>query len=95
MKVSLKDLNELHFAIAPLDTLERRKRYINGDYLNSEYTKDLWRRYRWDLYWECGYLLESGKYKDSHIDTALRHVVAPFDIALELAFAVRGESPWS
>lgn len=92
MKVSAKEYNDLHFAIAPLDTIERRKRYLNGDYPRSEYTQDLWRRYRWDIYWECGYRFESGKYNDAHIDTALRKAIPDFDISVALAFASRGVS---
>lgn len=85
MKISMKELDELQFAIAPLDTLERRGRYLSADYPRSEYTKDLWRRYRWDLYWECGYRFESGRYLDSHVDTALRKAVPDFDDELAVA----------
>jgi hypothetical protein len=75
MKVSPKDLDNLIFALAPLDTLERRAKYTSGDYPRANTTKDLWQRYRWDLYWACGYKLDNGKYADAHIDTALRNAV--------------------
>lgn len=75
MKVSPKDLDNLIFALAPLDTLERRAKYTSGDYPRAHTAKDLWKRYRWDLYWECGYELNNGKYLDDHIDTALRNAV--------------------
>jgi len=75
MKVSLEELNDLSSAIAPLDTIEMRAKYLSGDYPRANTTKDLWQRYRWDLYWACGYKLDNDKYADAHIDTALRNAV--------------------
>lgn len=75
----MKERDELHFAVSRLDTLENRERYLSGDFPQSELVNDLWKRYRWDLYWASGYRFEPGKYLDAHIDTALRSVVANFD----------------
>jgi hypothetical protein len=92
MKVSAKEFDELLLAIAPLDTVERRKRYLAGDYPRAEYTKNLWRRYRWDIYRECGFTFDPGKYDDAHIDTALRKAVPDFDIAVAISVALAFEA---
>lgn len=73
MKVSKDDIATLRTAIEKIDTLELRDKYARGDYPRSELTKDLNKRYRWDLYWACGVNLDG--YLDAHIDTALRSVV--------------------
>lgn len=75
MKISAIELDRLQFAVAPLDTLERRRQYAAGDYPRAEKTKDLWRRYRWDLYWESSFRFDYGRYNDDHIDTALRKAI--------------------
>jgi hypothetical protein len=77
MKISAIELDCLQFAVAPLDTLERRRQYAAGDYPRAERTKDLWRRYRWDLYWDCDFRFDYGRYNDEHIDTALRKAIPP------------------
>lgn len=77
MKVTDNHLAELKAAIEPLDTPERRARYLRGDFLNADKIKDLDRRYRWDLLWESGvyHKLDARYYNDGHIDTALRAIV--------------------
>ena len=52
------------------------------DLTEPELVKDLDTRYRWDLYWMAGGLHGvlpdvTHDYKDAHIDTALRRIVAP------------------
>jgi hypothetical protein len=69
-------------AIAPLDTAETRARYASGDFPRAELVKDLDRRYRWDLFhaarlagWACDTVYPYAT--DTHLDTALRSIVAP------------------
>lgn len=63
--------------IQPLDTDLRRETYRQGLFHNADKTKDLDRRYRWDLLWASGAytILSEGDVNDSHIDTALRKIV--------------------
>ena len=82
MRVSKEDLQRLAPVFTQLDTHERRDRYERGDYPRAHTTKDLWKRYRWDLYWEgysLGGKLDSNVYGDAHIDTALRSLVPDFN----------------
>jgi hypothetical protein len=85
MKVTTRDFNELLFAIAPLDSRERRERYLRGDYPRADKTRDLDKRYRWDLFWvvvDAGFKWKDvgeGGYRDAHIDTALRRIVVPLN----------------
>jgi Zn finger protein HypA/HybF involved in hydrogenase expression len=77
--ISNEEVESMRSKIAPLDTEERRKKYLSGDYPRANTTKDLDTRYRWDLHWESGAhdSLKSKDYKDAHIDTALRKIVKP------------------
>jgi hypothetical protein len=82
MKVDKDTLVRITDAIAPLDTPELRQRYRDGDFPRADATRDLDMRYRWDLFWKAGgyRLLPSENGLDSsHIDTALRRVVAGLD----------------
>ena len=75
-KIRGHERDRLLFAIAPLDTLERRERYKA-----SVKAADLAKRYRWDLYWlafDNGFRFDSDDYTDAHIDTALRNIVVDF-----------------
>ena len=64
--------------IAPLDTPERRARYIAGDFPRAAAVKDLDTRYRWDLFYAARpYDLIPEGFTDARIDTALRRIVAP------------------
>lgn len=80
MKIDTQIRADMAKVISPLDTSERRVRYLAGDFPRSDRTQDLDRRYRWDLLWESKYdagLLYAIGCNDSHIDTALRAVVEP------------------
>jgi hypothetical protein len=71
-----KHFEALEAAIAPLDTPERRARYLAGDFKNADRCRDLALRYRWDLLWEAFPVKEWWTYlNDAHVDTALRRIV--------------------
>jgi hypothetical protein len=79
-KISGIDLDRLTFALAPLDSEERRAMYKRGDYPRAALTKDLAMRYRWDLFWlavAAGFKF-SKEYNNAHVDTALRRIVVDF-----------------
>ena len=66
--------------IAPLDTPERRTAYSEGRFPRSAAVKDLDTRYRWDLFYAARpYDLIPDDVTHAHIDTALRHIVAPIN----------------
>ena len=76
-KIHGKALDEMREALRPLDTPERRERYRKGEFPRADKVKDLDKRYRWDLWWDCE-LAGHFKYEDmtdAHIDTALRSIV--------------------
>jgi hypothetical protein len=82
MKINSIELDRLHNAIARFDTLEMRGRYMRGEFPRADKTKDLGKRYRWDLFWlarDSGFeFSEPDKFTDDHIDTALRKIVGVF-----------------
>lgn len=58
--------------------------YSNGNFPRADKTKDLNKRYRWDLFYhatrfERGYRDELTYLQNSHIDTALRRIVKPIE----------------
>lgn len=67
-------------AVMPLDTLENRERYAAGNYPRAHLTRDVNKRYRWDLYWHAygttGPFYTVGL-DDAHIDTVLRSIIPP------------------
>jgi hypothetical protein len=77
MKIPPATVEAMRALIAPLDTDEVRARYVAGDFPRSDLTKDLNRRYRWDLLWASGAYNgdEFNGYKNDWIDTALRRIV--------------------
>ena len=77
MKVSADILEAMRERIAPLDTPERRATYLAGEFPRAHLVKDLYVRYRWDLFHAVkGYeIVGRGKLTSQHIDTALRKVV--------------------
>jgi len=84
MKVTPEHLEAMSSLIKPLDTDDARSRYVAGDFPNADKTRDLDKRYRWDLFWASGsahVLWNSGTdYADAHIDTALRNIVRPLEV---------------
>ena len=81
-------------SIAPFDTPERRELYRTGKVHKAAVTKDMNKRYRWDLFfigeghrrpheptvkWMCDVLYTY--LNDDHIDTALRSIVKPLEAA--------------
>lgn len=85
MKMKPEHYTILERAIKPLDTRERRERYLRGEFSRSEACHDRDMRYRWDLlHVSCvkigdgvgmGGLPLYGYLDDEHIDTALRRIV--------------------
>ena len=79
--ISADRVEAMRERIAPLDTIERRERYRNGDFPRAHAVRDLDRRYRWDLFWAShandvvNASDNAGSLKDAHIDTALRKIV--------------------
>jgi hypothetical protein len=80
MKIGKDILERMRDAIAPLDTPERRARYIALDIPRAHTVKDINVRYSHDLLWLA---VDSGKiayrelehYNDAHISTALGRIV--------------------
>ena len=79
MKISSDDFNALAKMVKPLDTPERRQAYRDGNYPRANATKDLNKRYRWDLLFAARAAdFVTGLYSyltDVHIDTALKKIV--------------------
>ena len=83
MKISKEVVEKYREYISEFDTEAVRESYRTGKYPRSEHTKDVNRRYRWDLFW-CvndtykvyNDLIEDD-FNDSHIDTMLRNIVSP------------------
>ncbi len=81
MKLPATVVEELRLAITPLDTADNRDAYREGRYPRSEFTRDLNRRYRWDLLnatipaSRVCEIYDLYVVNDSHIDTALRSIV--------------------
>jgi hypothetical protein len=85
MKMPKELYERLEAAIAPLNTEHNRQMYREGKFPRAELVKDLDKRYRWDLFWASQrndrvyyYVDVDGRsLNDTHIDTALRRIVAP------------------
>jgi hypothetical protein len=88
VKIKPDDLAKLRTAITPLDTPERRARYLAGDFHNAERVRDLNKRYRWDLLYASSIKIGDGVgikgdidlyyyADDMAVDTALRSIVKP------------------
>ncbi len=84
-KIPKDIVDRMREAIVQLDIPANREAYATGNYPRSEATKDVDKRYRWDLYWAAQHknlipwtlLDEIDGVNDAHIDTALRSIVAP------------------
>ncbi len=80
MKISQADFDDLSDAIRAIDTSEMRERYLRGDFPRADACKDRDKRYRWDCLYTSGFPVCDRLYPymdDTHIDTALRRIVAP------------------
>lgn len=83
MKMTDADFQKLATRVVPLDTQERRQIYREGKYPRAEFTKDVNKRYRWDLLFASGGRFHHGNFmtnlykylNDAHIDTALTKLV--------------------
>lgn len=82
MKMLSGHVTELRELVEPLDTAERRARYLAGDYPNADKTKHLDKRYRWDLLHALPDATRQRLFNkwyqylnDLHIDTALCSIV--------------------
>lgn len=82
MKMSAALYDWLRAEIARHDTDTRRAAYREGRYPRADRTRDLNMRYRWDLLWAVHGRVpdtlrpELNDLRDTHIDTALRRIVA-------------------
>lgn len=84
MKITPAHLAYMREAITPLDTADARAAYAAGNYPRADVTRDPDKRYRWDLFraarlsaWLCDEVYPYAD--DTHVDTALRAIVAPLD----------------
>lgn len=82
MKATPEQVATLASAIAPLNTESNRQMYRDGRFHNADKVKDLDMRFRWDLLhasggWQLTAPLYDSGLNDTHIDTALRSIVAP------------------
>lgn len=86
LKIREADLLALKSAVCPHDTQERRKRYVDGNFLYAQGCMDRNLRYRWDLVYASGIKIGDGRgmpgdlnlyayLNDKHIDAALRSIV--------------------
>jgi hypothetical protein len=86
MRVNKDILEKWRAAIAPLDTPERRAKYISLDIPRADTVKDINIRYRFDLLWAT---IDMGKithhevetYADMHLSTALGRIVPVLGVA--------------
>lgn len=82
MKMSAALFDLLRAEIARYDTESQRAVYREGRYPRADRTKDKDKRYRWDLLWAVHGSMpdvlrkELHELRDTHIDTALRRIVA-------------------
>jgi hypothetical protein len=92
MKIKPEHFEIIKKAIEPHDTTENRAIYREGRFHKAATTKDVNKRYRWDLFWHAQRLANpfgpSVKWvcdtlypylDDDHIDTALRSIVKPLE----------------
>ena len=82
MKMTAVLFDWLRAEIGRHDTATRRAAYREGRYPRADSTRDLDQRYRWDLLWTVYGQMpdtlrgELNDLQDTHIDTALRRIVA-------------------
>lgn len=86
LKIKPDDLQLLKDITVAYDTEERRQLYREGKYPRAEFTKNVNKRYRWDLLFASGGRFHNGNFlsqlytylNDSHIDSALKSLVKDF-----------------
>jgi len=84
-KVDFEDLSrEINKVVALVGKQHLLTKYETGQFVNSDWVKDLNRRFRWDLFWKTPFWAEERwlDLQDAHIDTALRKVMKGLDINL-------------
>jgi len=91
LKITPPDLQRLQAAVTPLDTPQARERYLAGNFPNASACTNRDMRYRWDLLWASKLHIGDGVgvqgdlnlyayLDDTHIDSALRHLVPPLAV---------------
>lgn len=91
MKATKGQLDALRAVCVPLDTTDARARYRAGDFARADKCRDVYMRYRWDIFysargWDALVLPGMGDSGDvaartggltgEHIDTMLRSIVS-------------------
>ena len=86
LKIQAGHLQYLRDLIQPLDNTANREIYKAGKFVNADKVQDLYKRYRWDLFWQglrnsnnTDFLTKVlySYLNDAHIDNALKYVVKP------------------
>lgn len=88
MKASKALTKAITEKVQALDVHERREMYRSGQFPRADRTKDVDKRYRWDLFWlafdQSGYdfreAFRAEDLADSHIDTILRRAVPDLSV---------------
>lgn len=89
MKIKPEHLQALRDAIIPIDTHERRQKYLDNQFSYADRCKDRELRFRWDLLKDAGIKIGDGKgmsglplysyLNDVHINTALKSFIPPLE----------------
>ena len=88
MKISKQDFEDLSVEVNKVVSIIGKQHlltmYEAGQFVNSDWVKDLNRRFRWDLFWKTPFWAEERwtAYKDAHMDTALRKIMKNLEIEL-------------
>ena len=86
LKIQAGHLQYLKDLVLPLDNTANREIYKAGKFANADKVTDLYKRYRWDLFWlalrnsnNTDFLTKVlySYLNDEHIDSALKYVVKP------------------
>lgn len=67
-RIPLDVVDSLRTPLGELDTPERRRRYLVGDFAMAESVQDLQKRYRWDLFWDLPTVVRWGFLDAQHAD---------------------------
>lgn len=86
LKIQAGHLQYLKDLVLPCDSPQKREQYKVGNFANADKVQDLYKRYRWDLFWQglrnsnnTDFLTKVlySYLNDEHIDSALKYVVRP------------------